>query len=39
MPGQNDMELLVDGLDDIPTLMELTKTAPASPRRFRGTIS
>jgi len=34
--SDESMDLLLDNLDDIPSLMHLVKTAPASPTRFRG---
>mmetsp|Transcript_14535 Transcript_14535/g.27191 ORF Transcript_14535/g.27191 Transcript_14535/m.27191 type:complete len:1219 (+) Transcript_14535:99-3755(+) len=33
--GASEYDMFLDGLDDIPTMMELAKNTPASPRRFR----
>ena len=38
MPADSvsEYDMILDGLDDIPSMMELVKNAPASPHRFRG---
>jgi hypothetical protein len=36
--NSSEYDMFLDGLDDIPNMMELVKNAPASPTRFRGEI-
>jgi hypothetical protein len=34
--AETEHDKFLEGLDDIPNMMELVKNTPASPHRFRG---